>query len=287
MVNAQSAMKVFISVDIEGATGIASFSQCGRADRDHYDYAFARRMLTGDVNAAIRGARAAGATEVVVKDAHGNCKNLLVDQLEPGTQLISGFHPRNDYMMDGLDDSFAAAMLIGYHGMAGTLRGMMEHALSGGMHRFWINDDLAGEIAVSAAIAGSYGVPTVLLTSDQAGCNEADQILPGVLVYATKVGYGKYMGQMLHPSETWPAIEDLANIAVGASLNANAYRISGPVTLRSEFRTSEEADYAAMLPGIFRLDAYTVELTRPEFREAHSAMLAVFQLAIKGRDSRN
>lgn len=278
-------MKVFISVDIEGATGIASFSQCGRADGQHYDYAFARRMLTGDVNAAIRGARAAGATEIVVKDAHGNCKNLLVPELEPGTQLISGFYPRNDYMMDGLDESFSAAMLVGYHGMAGTLHGMMEHALSGGVHRFWVNDIPAGEIAVSAALAGSYGVPTVLITSDQAGCDEAVSTIPGVGAYATKEGFGKYMGRMLHPSETWPAIEAAAKRAVATASSIRPFVIGGPVTLRSEFRTSEEADYASMLPDSVRSDAYTIELTRPTFREAHSSMLAVFQLASRGRTS--
>jgi D-amino peptidase len=278
-------MKVFISVDIEGATGIASFSQCGRADGSHYDYAFARRMLTGDVNAAIRGARSAGATEVVVKDAHGNCKNLLVDELEPGTQLISGFYPRNDYMMDGLDESFGAAFLIGYHGMAGSLHGMMEHALSGGVHKFWVNGALAGEIAVSAALAGSYGVPLVLVTSDKAGCDEAVAALPGVRTYSTKEGYGKYMGRMLHPSETWPDIEKAAREAVEAASNIEPYVVAEPVTMRCEFRTSEEGDYASMLPDCNRLDAYTIEFKRPTLRKAHSAMLAVFQLAMRGRAS--
>jgi len=278
-------MKVFISVDIEGATGIASFSQCGRADGQHYDYPFARRMLTGDVNAAIRGARAAGATEVVVKDAHGNCKNLLVDELESGTQLISGFYPRNDYMMDGLDESFGAAMLVGYHAMAGALHGMMEHALSGGVHRFWINGELAGEIAVSAALAGSYGVPLVLVTSDQAGCDEALAAVPGVRIYATKEGYGRFMGRMLHPSETWPAIEEGSRLAVGAAGDIEPLVIKGPVSLRAEFRTSEEADYASILPESTRLDAYTIELIRPTLRLSHSVMLAVFQLAMRGRVS--
>ncbi|HTQ10120.1 MAG TPA: M55 family metallopeptidase [Fimbriimonadaceae bacterium] len=278
-------MKIFLSVDIEGATGIASFSQCGRPSGQHYDFAFARRMLTGDVNAAIRGARAAGATEIVVKDAHGSCKNLLVDELEPGTQLISGFYPRNDYMMDGLDESFGAAMLVGYHPMAGALRGMMEHALSGGVHRFWVNGVLAGEIAVSAALAGSYGVPLVLVTSDQAGCDEAVAAVPGVRTYATKEGYGRYMGRLLHPSETWPAMEAAAKEAVSAAGGIAPYAISGPVTMRAEFRNSEEADYASMLPDSVRVDAYTIELTRPTFRLAHSAMLAVFQLAMRGRAS--
>ncbi len=278
-------MKVFISVDIEGATGIASFSQCGRADGQHYDYGYARRMLTGDVNAAIRGARSAGATEVVVKDAHGNCKNLLVDELEAGTQLISGFYPRNDYMMDGLDESFGAAILIGYHAMAGGLHGMMEHALSGGVHRFWVNGKRSGEILVSAALAGSYGVPLVLVTSDDAGCAEASAAIPGGRTYSTKEGFGKYMGRMLHPSETWPAIESAARSAVDSASTTEPFCIDGPVSMRSEFRNSEEADYASMLPDCERIGAYAIELTRPTFRLAHSAMLAVFQLAMRGRAS--
>src|ERR1700733_3200655 len=151
-------MKVYISVDIEGITGIVSFSQCGRPDGQHFDFGFARRMLTHDVNAAICGLRAAGATEVVVKDSHATCKNLLVDELEPGTQLISGSGAGRDGMMDGIDDSFAASLLVGYHGMAGAERSLMEHALVGGLHKFWINGELAGEIAVSAAVAGAYGV---------------------------------------------------------------------------------------------------------------------------------
>lgn len=276
-------MKVFISVDIEGATGIASFAQCGRADGAHYDYAFARRMLTGDVNAAIRGARSAGATEIVVKDAHGNCKNLLVAELEPGTQLISGFYPRNDYMMDGIDGSFDAAMLVGYHALAGGLHGMMEHALSGGVHRFWINDVPAGEIAVSAALAGSYGVPTVFVSSDAVGCKEAASCVSGIVAYSTKDGFGKYMGRMRHPSETWPAIQEAARSSLTASIAP--YVIEGPVRLRAEFRMSEEADYASMLPGSTRLDAYTIEVERETFRKAHSTMLAVFQLAMRGRVS--
>ncbi|MFI5385122.1 MAG: M55 family metallopeptidase [Fimbriimonadales bacterium] len=278
-------MKVFISVDIEGATGIASFSQCGRGDTQHYDYAFARRMLTGDVNAAIRGAQAAGATEVVVKDAHGNCKNLLIDELEPGSQLISGFYPRNDYMMDGLDDSFGAAMLVGYHAMAGALHGMMEHALSGGVHRFWVNGQQAGEILVSAALAGAYGVPLVFVCSDRVGCDEATAAISGVRTYATKSGFGKYMGRMLHPSETWPGIEAAASEAMAAGSSISPFVIDGPVTMRCEFRTSEEGDYAAMLPDSTRLDAYTIELTQASFRAAHSSMLAVFQLAMRGRTS--
>src|ERR1700733_200141 len=103
-------------------------------------------MMSHDVNAAIRGARAAGATQIVVKDSHGNSKNLLIDDLEPGIELVSGHGSGNDGMMMGIDDTFDAAMLIGYHAMAGTLGGIMEHTITGGVHRLWVNGILTGEM---------------------------------------------------------------------------------------------------------------------------------------------
>jgi D-amino peptidase len=196
-------LKVFISTDIEGCTGVVSFSQCEKPDGHHYDYPFARRMMTHDVNAAVRGARSAGATEIVVKDGHAYCKNLLIDELEPGTQLISGIGGGKDGMMNGIDSSFDAAVLVGYHAMAGVSNAFMEHALAGGLHRFWINGEPAGEIAASAAVAGAYNVPLVAVASDSAGAEEARSLLRDVSCYATKFGQAKYMGRLLHPSETW------------------------------------------------------------------------------------
>ncbi len=277
-------MKVHISVDIEGATGIASFSQCGRPDGLHYDFPFARRILTADVNAAIRGAQAAGATEVVVKDSHATCKNLLIDELEPGTQLISGIGTGTLGMMEGIDGTFSASMLVGYHAMAGRF-GMMEHALVGGLHRFHINGRQAGEIAVSAAIAGAFDVPTVFVSSDQAGCDEAVDWLEDVEVYATKQGIGKALGKMPSPSVTLPGIESAAKKAVAAAKSAKPFVINGPVTLSTSFRTTEEADLVSTLAGGKRIDAYTVEFSNETFLEAHHFALNVFQMSILGRRS--
>ena len=278
-------MKVYISVDIEGATGVVSFSQCGRPDAEHFDYAFARRMLTLDVNAAIRGFRRAGATEVVVKDSHATCKNLLIDELEPGTQLISGFGAGNDGMMDGIDPSFSACALIGYHGMAGAEKALMDHALVGGLYRFWVNGAEAGEIAVSAAIAGAYGVPTLLVTSDEVGCREAVECLPGVRTFSTKVGFGRFMGQLAHPSTIAPGIEGAAHEALKDAESCRPYAIDGAVTMRVEFRTVEEADLAAQLENVDRLNGYTLEWTRSSFLAAHRAALSVFNMSIQGRRS--
>lgn len=277
-------MKVYISVDIEGATGVTSFSQCSRPDSQHFDFPFARRMLTGDVNAAIRGAREAGATQVVVKDSHATCKNLLVDELEAGVQLISGYGWGRLGMMEGIDGSFDACMLIGYHAMAGSF-GMMEHALVGGLHRLLINRRPAGEITVSAAVAGAFGVPTVLVTGDTACCDEAANWVDGVKCVSTKQGVGRSMGVLRQPSETWPEIQAAAKSAVAGAAGVEPFSISGPVVLDVSFRTSEEASMARQSPISRMTDAYAVSIEAPDFLEAHHRALNVFQLSIAGRKS--
>ncbi len=278
-------VKVFISVDIEGCTGVSSFSQCGRPSEDYPDYPFSRRMLTHDVNAAIRGARAAGASYILIKDGHATCKNLLIDELEPGVGLISGRGSEWDGMMDGIDSSFAAAFLVGYHGMAGAENAFMEHALVGGLHRLWINGARAGEIAASGAVAGAYGVPLVLVTSDDAGCAEALSLCPQAQVFSTKEAFGKYMGRMLDPSETWPGIEAAAKRAVENRAANPPIRLREPVMLRFSFRTTEETDLAATHPSVARIDGYTLELLGETFLAAHQELLSIFALSIQGRSS--
>jgi D-amino peptidase len=278
-------MRVFISADIEGVTGVVSWSQCGRPDGEHYDFRWARERMTGDVNAAIRGARAAGATEVVVKDSHGNSKNLLVDQLEPGARLISGHGARLGGMMAGLDRTFGAALLIGYHAMAGTEGGILEHTISGWVHRMWINGMPAGEIALSTALAGCFGVPVVTVSSDEAGCDEAARLIPGVRTAATKTGYGRYMGLLRHPSETAPLIEEAARGGVEAAPEIAPWLPDLPATVRIEANRSEEADVAAKAPGVRRLDAYTLEYTADSWAEAYQGASMILALGLLGRNA--
>lgn len=261
-------MRVYISADIEGVTGTVTWGQAGGPRASHYDWDFARRMMTHDVNAAIRGAKAAGATDILVKDSHGSSKNLLIDQLESGIELISGLGTGRDGMMEGIDGSFDCAMLVGYHGMAGTLAGIMEHTITGMVHRYSINGTPAGEIAMSAATAGQYGVPLVFVSSDAAGCTEAAALIPGIRAVAVKHGLGRYMGRLKHPSVTGPEIAEAVREACQNS-SVQPWIPSAPVTVQIEHNRSEEADAAAMLPGWTRLDAYTVEAVCSDWPEAH------------------
>jgi len=277
-------VKVYISADIEGITGLVSWSQCSRPDGKSFDYAFARRMMTHDVNAAVRGVRAAGATEVVIKDSHGNSKNLLIDELEPGVQLVSGHGSGTDGMMMGIDDSFDAALLVGYHGMAGTLAGIMEHTISGGVHRMWVNGELTGEMGLAAGVAGRYGVPIVMASSDDAGVAEALSLVPGMATATTKYGLGRYMGRLLHPSETGPIVEEAARSGLERRKSISPKLYAEPTHIKIDFNRSEMADFCARLITIDRVDAYTVEGTYSSYEEAHRVVWNLLAMSGVGLD---
>lgn len=263
-------MRVFISADIEGVTGVTTWDQCGGPASARFDFAFARQMMAHDVNAAIRGARSAGAGSIVVKDSHGNSKNLTADLLCGGAHLISGVGcGAIDGMMQGIDETFDACVLIGYHAMAGTPRAVMEHTMSGQVHRLWFNGREIGEIGLSAGLAGRYGVPLVAVTSDEAGCAEAKMLVPGVSTAAVKEGLGRYMARCLPPETTGPMIEAAVREGLERRDEIAPVVFEGPVELRLEFNRAESADLCERLPGVRRVDGYTVAAECPDFHTAH------------------
>lgn len=275
-------MKVYISADIEGITGLVSWSQCGRPDGHHYDFGFARRMMTHDVNAAIRGAKAAGATTIVIKDSHGTSKNLLIDELEPGVSLVSGHGGGIDGMMMGIDETFDAALLVGYHAMAGTTAGIMEHTITGGVHRLRINGIPSGEIALSAGVAGRYGVPLVFISSDEAGCVEAKERIHHIRTASVKKGLARYMGECLSPDQTGPMIEKGVEEAIRNRSQVQPWVPAEPTTITVEFNRSEEADMCQRLIFGSRLDAYTVEVTFDSYEIAHQACWNLMAMSFQG-----
>jgi D-amino peptidase len=244
-------------------------------------------MITHDVNAAIRGARAAGATQVVVKDSHGNSKNLLIEDLEPGTELISGHGSGTDGMVMGIDATFDAAMLIGYHAMAGTLGGIMEHTITGGVHGLWVNGIPTGEMGLAAGVAGRYGVPVVTVSSDSAGCREAEALIPGVVTTSTKEGYGRYMGRLLHPSETGPAIEQAARDGIANLPGIKPHSYAEPTHIKVEFNRAEEADMCARLISISRAEGFSVEGRYPTYQEAHRVVWNLMAMSSVGIDAQH
>ena len=168
-------MKIYIMTDLEGVAAVV-----GKAGEplgpQNPQHALAQRMLTSEVNAAVEGALAGGATEIIVDDCHGPGLSLLYDQLHPEVRIVIG-KPRWRHL-PALDPSFDAMFLIGYHAMAGTEGGILSHTESSvGIHHMWLNGVQVGEIAIDAACAGSLGVPVVLVTGDKAATEEAKRVL--------------------------------------------------------------------------------------------------------------
>lgn len=180
-------MKVFISADMEGTAGITTWSE---TDRVHPDYAEFRHYMTDEVIAACEGARAAGAEEVLVKDAHESGRNLVIGRLPDYVRVLRDWSGHPDSMMFGLDPSFAAAVYTGYHNRAGAETNPLSHTLSLRMMRITVNGEPASEFTLNSRTAARYGVPSVFLSGDAGMCAAARALVPGIETVATSEGIG-------------------------------------------------------------------------------------------------
>ena len=179
---AQTGKKVFISADMEGISGISASDQLSAAGAE---YGRSRKMMADDVNAAIRGARAGGATTIVVNDSHGTMRNLRLEDLEPGVRLISHSFKRSG-MMEGLDESFDAVIFVGYHAKAGHPGGLFAHTGSGVVRDVRVNGMSMGEGGLNTTVAAWYGVPVVLVTGDDVAVKQVAEIATAAKTVAVK-----------------------------------------------------------------------------------------------------
>lgn len=207
-------LKIFISVDMEGIAGVISGSECSPRGRD-YDYF--RELMTLETNAAIEGAIAAGATEIVVRDGHGSKTNIFPALLHKKAKLLRGSTDRPENMMLGIDETFDAVLFIGYHAKAGTKDGILAHTSSGNVIDLSINGISLPEAGYNALIAGLFNVPAVFLAGDNWICQQARDLFGEISTVETKVGMGSSeLG--LHPdvvrdkirTEVTKALRDLS-----------------------------------------------------------------------------
>ena len=180
--SAQPGKKVYISVDMEGISGISGDDQLAAGGAE---YGRSRKLMADDTNAAIRGARAGGATEIVVNDSHGSMRNLLLEDLEPGARLISHSFKRHG-MVEGLDGSFDAVIFIGYHAKAGTPTGLFAHTGSGIVADVRVNGRSVGEGGLNTLMAHWHGVPVVLVTGDDVAVAQVKEVATGARAVTSK-----------------------------------------------------------------------------------------------------
>jgi len=240
-------VKVYVSVDMEGATGIVHREQLVPGGDD---YERSRALLMGDVNAACEGAFAGGAEAVLVNDAHGTMRNLRIEDLHARAELISGpWTSKPLCQAEGIDDSYGLGMFVGYHARSDTPRGLLAHTWVGKViHGVLVGGRPIGETAINAATLGVHGVPVGLVTGGTDTVAEAKQVLPEALTVAVKEPLGVAAARCRTPAATGPAIRAAAEAAVRRAREAGGFptfTFAEPVDLRIQWHTWQMTERAA------------------------------------------
>jgi D-amino peptidase len=266
-------MKVFISADMEGISGVVASPH---VDPDHAEYQRFRKLMTGDVNAAIRGALAGGATLVVVNDSHADMRNILIEELHTDAQLISG-SPKPLSMMQGIEEGFDAAFFVGYHACAGSPYAILDHTWSSIVYGVRVNEQPVGELGLNAGLAGWFKVPVILVTGDVTLADEAHSLLPEAEVIAVKQGVSRSAAKCLPPAVSQARIEQAAQRALRGRKAPLA--IGPPLTLTVDFTRTAHADMAELIPGSRRIGGRRLEYKTGDWVEMYRVWRAMVSLA--------
>ncbi|NUR57452.1 MAG: M55 family metallopeptidase [Catenulispora sp.] len=248
-------MRIYISADMEGVTGLVDADDVQPGGRD---YERGRRAMTEDVNAAVRGALRAGATEVVVNDAHGPMRNLTAELLDPKARLIRG-KPKNMGMVEGLTADFDAAVCVGYHARAGA-HGVLSHSFMGHeIEDMWLDGTAAGEIGLVHACAAALGVPLVVLTGDDAACAEAAAWDAEIATVPVKYVRSRFAADLRPDAEARAAIGDTVASALAEPRRIEPSGETAVLTVR--WQSSTVAETLLGIPGVTQVDSRTVQAT--------------------------
>jgi len=275
-------MRILISADMEGASGVVSRREtgCEGGDPVATDYQTARRWLTGDVNAAVEGAMEAGATSFVVHDSHGlDQRNVLLDELHPAVEVVRG-RPIIFYEEADLARGYDGAFMIAMHSRAGEAA-ILSHILDWPLLReVRLNGQPAGESEFTVALAGAYGIPTVLVTGDDRVCLDIQRWSGGQIEAAVvKYSLSRYAARCLPLIEARERIRNAAGQAVRRLRGVKPLTLPAPITLEVEFADRELARCAAWMPAVECDGDRTVRFTDDDFRRVYRALLAIFWIA--------
>jgi D-amino peptidase len=251
----QPRLKVYLSADMEGVVAAVTGDQLGPSG---FEYQRFREFMTNELLAAIDGARAAGANEFLVSDSHGNGENLLVEKLPKDVELVRAW-PRPLMMMQGIDESFQAAFFIGYHASTSNPAGVRAHTISSAtFSEVRLNGKVASEALLSAAIAGHFGVPAVMLSGDDAIVAEARQQLGPLEGAVVKWAYGFHSARTLTPEAAYDVIRAAARRALGRLKDFKPYKLDTPVELDLSFKNYRPAEVLAYLPVVERTGSHSI-----------------------------
>ncbi len=270
-------MNLYISSDMEGVAGVCSWQQVD-ARTPHPEYATFRRYYTQEVCSAIAGARASGATEVLVNDSHGPMRNLLLDDLPADVRIIFG-NRKPFSMVQDADGGFGGAFFVGYHGGAGDADAVLCHTYTPSViYEVRMNGVPCSEATINAALLGYYGVPLLLVTGDRTTVEGVQAQMPWVRGVAVKESIGNFAADSMTPAAAQRAIQRGAEQAVAAAPAAQLYRFEPPIALDVTLVTAAQAHLVATIPGFERTGARSVRFVHDVYPVVFKAFVATWRL---------
>jgi D-amino peptidase len=275
----KNSMRILIAVDMEGITGVTTWDH---VTPGHAEYARFRRLMTQDVNAAIRGVFEAGAQEVLVADGHWNGSNILIEELDSRAKLNTG-SPSPFSMMQGIDESVDGVIFIGYHARNGSPNAILDHTWSSKtVANIWLNDILTGEYGLNASLAGHFGAPVIMVSGDQTACAQVTELLGDIETAVVKQATGRFAAECLTPQAAQETIFLCAARAVARLAEGNVpdpFVLDSPIRVTVEFFSSDMADRATRIPFTER-DGTRVSFTTQSMGLAYNGFRAMVMLAM-------
>lgn len=268
-------MKLFLSTDFEGTSGIVAWEQIMEGEAE---YEQGRKLLTNEVNAVIEGALEAGATEFVVNDSHSFMRNLRPQDLSGQATLITGRH-KPLYMMEGLDDSFDGVCFVSYHGSIGAEHAVLSHTYN--PRAIWevrINGEVVGESGINALVAAHCGVPIVFVSGDQTTIAEAQALAPAAVKVIVKQSLGRFAASHIHPTLACESLRNGAAQAVRQIETMQPPQFIMPVSLEITFLVADMAEMALWVRGVERVAARTVRLTNSNLLDLFRQFVTIVTL---------
>jgi D-amino peptidase len=270
---ANSSIKIFISVDMEGIGGI------GTAEMTHSsgkDYQLGRRLMTAEVNAVVSAIiKFNNDAEILVNDSHGDMQNLNHQELDPRVTYIQG-NKKPFGMVQGLDESYDAAIFIGYHARAGTARGFLAHTGSGSVKGLWLNGREVGEGGLNTYFSGEMNVPVILAAGDDVFTKQFGKLVDCELV-ATKNAVTAQVAKLKHGTIVERELFDATTRALKNRKSKKPIKLKTPVEIKLKFSTPTHAEILQAIPGMEWIDGYTVQYKAKNMVEAYALIRLMYK----------
>lgn len=270
--NAQDGLKIYISADMEGVVGAVTDEQLGPGG---FEYERFRQFMTNEVNAAIDAARAAGATEFVVSDSHGNGQNLLIEQLPDDVTVIRSW-PREHGMMAGIDDTFDGVIFIGYHASTNNTRGVRAHTMSSAnITSVRLNGMTMTEGSINAAMAGHFGVPVIMVSGDDIAVAENQVIIGDIEGAVVKWSSGFHSARTLTPEAAYEVIRTRTKSAIDRLQDFEPYVLETPIELELSLKHYRPVELLSYLSNVEKVNSHTIRFVGEDITEVTNFLSVV------------